>query len=228
MTILILDSDPVWQLKLQLMVDSFTDATIALVSTSQEAREFLSHSTPDAVIADVLFDGQLSFPFFTSLSRRYPVIFITGQPEDDYLRQSLSITNSTFLVKPFHPYSLVSALATRLNQHQSYTFRNVPSKTLSIIGKHRQKLQLPLPKVIYIEAEGNYAVIYLETSKHSIKRALHTIIPELDMNFGRVHKSYIINFRFVNRVNLTEKYMVLNGQRIPIGRKYRQEVLSRI
>ncbi|MBC3788416.1 LytR/AlgR family response regulator transcription factor [Spirosoma utsteinense] len=228
MIILILDADPVWQLKLQQMAEEFTDATIALVSTSKEATEFLTHSTPDAVIADIVVDGQLSFHLFTAASRTYPVIFITGQPEDDHLRQSLSFTNSAFLVKPFHLYSLVSALATRLNQYRTHTCGNLPAGTFPVMGKHRQPLQLPLSKVIYIESEGNYAVIYLETGKHTVKRALHTIIPELDMNFGRVHKSYIINFRFVNRVNLTEKYVVLNGQQIPIGRKYRQEVLSRI
>ncbi|SOD90695.1 LytR/AlgR family response regulator transcription factor [Spirosoma fluviale] len=228
MTILLLEADPIWQLKLRMILEEFTDTAIVLVTTLQEASDFLNHSTPDAVIANVELDGLLSFQLFADVSRTYPIIFITGQPDDSHLRQSLSLSNAGLLVKPFHAYTLVSALETRLNQNKASVFKNESSKTLSVIGKHRQTLQLPLSKIIYIEAEGNYAIIYQDNTKHSVKRALHTIVPELDMSFGRVHKSFIINFGFVNRVNLTEKYINLNGQKIPIGRKYRQEVLSRI
>jgi two-component system, LytTR family, response regulator LytT len=222
--ILVLEDDPVWQLTLQMALELHHNHTIVEISRFDEAQHYLSTYTPDVVIADVLLKKDIVFPLFESKTRSYPVIFITGHPESEYLKQSLQIPNSTFLVKPFHSFSLISAIERHLADFSSVN--QEPSQGLTVTGKYRQKIVLPYSDILFIQAEGNYAIIYLTDSKYSIKRSLQKITPDLDSRFIQAHKSYIVNSDFINRINPTENYINLQGVTIPIGRNYRNKILN--
>lgn len=48
-----------------------------------------------------------------------------------------------------------------------------------------------------------------------------------ESNFLRVHKSYIVNVSFINKINNQEVYLS-SGDKIPVGAKYYNEFLKNI
>ncbi|MBO0952764.1 LytR/AlgR family response regulator transcription factor [Fibrella forsythiae] len=226
MTILLLEDDPIWRLNLRMIAEQFTNSTIVELATYDEALVYLEHNQPDIVVSDVSLNKQISFNLFQSDNRTYPVIFITGYANHEFLQEALQLPNSSFLVKPFHDYSLVALIENMLNQPRQ-SFKPMV-KGLTVVGKHRQKIVLPYSTVVHVEAQGNYTMIHLVDRKYLLKRALKSVLSQLDLRFVQIHKTYIINKDFINRIDLSESRVNVNGVHFPIGRMYRKELLNNI
>lgn len=82
----------------------------------------------------------------------------------------------------------------------------------------QEKKQVNQKDIYYIKAAGNYIEIFVE-NKHYLKRQKMNDC-EMEINkkdFCRVHKSYIVNFRYIKTIN--QKEVILNGNiKIPVAR----------
>jgi DNA-binding LytR/AlgR family response regulator len=84
-----------------------------------------------------------------------------------------------------------------------------------------------MDEILYIEAAGNYA--FFVTQKANVMslssmKELGSLLPP--GRFYRVHKSYIVNFRHVSKIE-KDQIEVL-GKLIPIGEVYRDAFLKAI
>ena len=80
-------------------------------------------------------------------------------------------------------------------------------------------------KIFFIESEKNYTYLYLEKEKVRIRKTLSEWEKELQpYGFIRNHKSYLVNIKKVKYIK--KKIHLKNGNQIPIGRIYMQNVKS--
>lgn len=80
--------------------------------------------------------------------------------------------------------------------------------------------------ICYLEAAGSYCSIHISNNKKlTIAQPLGEIINSLPSDtFIRVHRSYVINIRYVNKYYGNIFY--IQDTIIPIGRTYKKEALS--
>lgn len=80
--------------------------------------------------------------------------------------------------------------------------------------------------ICYLEASGSYCSIHISNNKNlTIAQPLGEIINSLPSDtFIRVHRSYVINIKHVNKYYGNIFY--IQDKIIPIGRSYKKEVLS--
>ena len=137
MKVLVIEDDLLWQSKLQMMLIQYqNDVVIKLAASLSEVKEILLRWVPDLVISDVVLPDGLSYDIFNIANRAYPVIFLTGHPNNDYLKSILTLPKTMFIVKPFHQLSLQAMI--------EHLMPPAPSQEgLMIPGKFRKKLFLP-------------------------------------------------------------------------------------
>ena len=225
MNILIIEDDIVWQTQLQLMLEELPSVQLIFAATMDEAQAKLQTQPTQFVIADIMLDEGLSFELFQAASRTYPIIFMTAHANHQFLDRSLALPQTTFLVKPFHQLTLLAAIRSLtkcpdlLSQKQNQ---------LTVLGKFKQKIGLSYADIVYVEADGNYMKIYTTDKVYSYKSSLKELLTVLDERFLQIHKSFVINTAFVNRMDLTAGVVVVKRHELPIGRAYRRLSIARL
>ncbi len=79
----------------------------------------------------------------------------------------------------------------------------------------------------YIEAYGNYCKLHLiESNKFMVVNyKISDLAQELaPKKFSRVHKSYIVNQNFVNKVS--NQSVFINGKELPLGDTFKKNFLG--
>lgn len=225
MKILIIEDELIWQLKLQMMIEKLLpEVQIVLSDNCFTAQLQLKEQRPDIIISDIMIDETPVFDLLLPPYNKFPIVFITEFPNAEYYRRAEVFPNSTFLVKPFHEFSLKSAISV-VARRAGVGFPEA-GRSLPVLDKYRRHLHLPLTKVVCIESDGNYSIVYSTDQKYIIKKSLTTMSKYLDEKFVQVQKSFIINTMFINQVEVALNKIDIYGQVIPIGRTFRKNFLD--
>lgn len=104
------------------------------------------------------------------------------------------------------------------------------------IGDGKNTLKMNLNHIIYFKSDDNYvdiiAVDQSNNSKTTVFRAtLKSIENQLktQSQFIRIHRSYLVNLRFLSHSNKTNSLKVKNGEselELPVSKKYQNELLA--
>lgn len=81
--------------------------------------------------------------------------------------------------------------------------------------------------LVVIKGLGNY--VQLQTTdcqKHTVYKSLKGVIEKLPDDFMRVHNSYIVNIRHIDKVE--DNHVFIAGEKISVSSNYRQCLLERI
>lgn len=225
MKVLIIEDDIIWQLKLKMILNDLPESQIDIAGSLAEAHSYLENNVPDIVLADVVLANGLVFELFNRTPLQCPVIFLTGYPENTYMQHALAIPNTAFLVKPFHPLTLIGMIQSLTQSLEDDT----KTDGIHISGRwYKHKIFLPFRELIYLEADGNYVHIHTAERNHTIKRSLRSILSELDQRFIQVHKAFVVNIHYINRVELSARQIIVNKNPIQLGRNFQQELLARL
>ena len=228
MYFLIIENDSVWQLKIQKMLEGFQDVIIETAATFNAAALFLAKTSPDLVLTEVVLPDGISFDLFKTVSPTYPIVFFTDTPDDSHFQQALSFAHTTFLVKPFHHFTLRSAIHCVTNKFQSEA-ETIPSREegIWVNDKYRQKIMIPFKEIIYIEGEGNYVTIHTTVEhRYVIKTSLRKVSELLEARFIQIHRRFIVNRDFINRIDRSAGKINVKMAILPIGRSFQKYLLT--
>lgn len=223
MNILIIEDDEIWQYKIRTMLAEF-EANISVADSIKVAQNTLRSVVPDIVISDVVLTDGESFTFFMGLKRSYPIVFVTNYPKEFYLQQSLGLDNAHFLIKPFHALTLQGLVKKLLPQPSDPE----KQKGIYVWGKYKQKILIPFERVIYIKSDRNYTEIYTKERTFTQKVSIGKLKHELNEHFVQIHRCFIVNIHFVQRVDITNKSVVVNSDFLPLGRSYKSTFIQKL
>ncbi len=176
----------------------------------------------DILLLDIEMPGMDGVSLAKTLRREnedIQIVFITGYT--DYIAEGYEVSALHYLMKPVDEGKLMQVLTKAASR------RNEPMLTLALPG---ETTRIPFRKIRYLEVLHNYVTVHGDQD-YSVKRPLGELEKELDEQFFRVSRSFILNLSYIRRVTRTEVEL-MSGERIPLPRgqyeKLNRAIIQRI
>ena len=183
-----------------------------------EANSFLNSNTVDVIFLDINLPDISGLDFIKTIKNPPAIIMTTAYP--DYAVSSFELdTIVDYLVKPFSFDRFLKAInkaKDRIETPKSNTEEKASDTIFLNVDKTLHKLTLN--EILYIESDRNYITVVTETQKLSYIDALknwHSKLPE--NQFFQVHKSFIVNRKFVDKIS--GNILFIKENKIPIVSK---------
>jgi two-component system, LytTR family, response regulator len=208
----------------------------------QGIKAILQHE-PDIVFLDIEMPKMDGFQMLEALETiNFTLVFTTAY--DQFAVRAFKFSAFDYLLKPIDEEELIATIhkAELLNTPQKEHLEllkehyRVDDKNGSrrIALSHSRGYQLvDSQAIMFCEADGNYAKVYLENgSKVSIIKSLtflEEILQDLSPDaFFRIHRQYLVNLRFVKNFLNTEggQIEMLNELLLPISRNRKDAFLK--
>lgn len=205
------------------------------------AMEMIESHSPDFAILDIIIDGPRDgIALAADIREKYafPFVFLTSHADKDTVRRAKLVKPNGYLIKPFEQEDLYATIEIALSNFATGTDaepeQELEEKADSLVIKDsmfvRDKyayIKINFDDILFIQADGNYIHIHTPQSKFMIRGTLKETLNVLPPNlFYRVHRSYIINIRFVSAIH--PSVVVINEEEIPVQKELRDELLSLI
>lgn len=212
--VLVIEDDPLSVFYIESCLANSTYEIIGVAGNELEAFDALNSLSHDVLIADIRLKDSLIFSVLDKFnSIQFPIIFITSHLEDNIYYQTTKYSNSLFISKPFHKFSLISALNKLVVKDSEETY-------IKIIVKNSNLLILA-NNVKYIFSEGNYSTLTLYNGrKFSKKKPLKYYEENYKDHFFRINRNYLVNKTELSLENISNKLLKLDDFTVPIGRQY--------
>lgn len=188
-----------------------------------EAHHFLKTNTVNIIFLDINLPDISGLDFIKTVKNPPLIIMTTAYP--DYAVNSFELdTIVDYLVKPFGFDRFLKAV-NKAEQRLEIDHKTEQNSIFLNVDKTLHKIILE--DILYLESDRNYITLVTKTQRLSFLDALKNWTEKLPQDcFIQIHKSYIINSKFVNKITGNELY--LESNRLPIGRTYKQELLKRL
>ncbi|RZL50276.1 MAG: response regulator transcription factor [Pedobacter sp.] len=220
---------------------------IGIAKSVNEARALLAQQNVDLIFLDIAMPGENGFELIPQVQQTSAsVIFTTAY--DQYALKAIKANALDYLLKPIDIDELKEAVnkaVKYINLNKVENNRNESLKNLAhdLSGDRSsiQKITLPsaqgyklidIDDIVHIEADSNYSVFNLvNLEKIIVSKVLkdyEEILPE--NRFVRVHKSSIVNLKFVEAYNSKNGLQVLlnNGEAITVSRRRASDFFDKI
>lgn len=219
---------------------------VGKVNSAIQAREWLAKHTVDVIFLDIQMPGENGFQFLSSLlTQDFKVVFVTAYNE--YAIQAIKASALDYILKPVNidelqaavekvKRSLNNPLAAEQNrQLLEHLFQTVIKKNIP------KKIALPqlggisfieVDEMVSLQADSNYTIIHMSNmQKLVISKTLKDFEELLDQTqFARIHKSYIVNLRYIKEYSTTDGGVVkmTDGNQWSISRRQLEIFLEKM
>ena len=221
--ILIIEDDAIWQSKLDEILFQFNYSNLHFCSELLEADLFLKKQTPDLIIADILIGKNYVFDILNNEKyAQIPILFMTASTDIELYNHSKLFPEAMYLVKPFHAISVKAAIDKLIQNEQ----KPVDKKQygITVRGIYNEKIFLDVHNIVYVKSEWNYCVIKTPKNQFALKTNLIKLMHALGPQMIRIHRSYIINTTYIQKINLSQMTIKIENVILPIGRRNKPNV----
>lgn len=203
-----------------ILTENFPEIEIlGMFQTVDEAKLFIEKNTIQLLFLDISmpiengFDLLDYFPF-----RDFQTIFVTAHEE--YAIKALRVGAIDYLLKPILTSELRIAIH-KVCELYNVTLNTNPEHKLTITYEGGKSI-LDFDEILYLKGFDNLTTIYLSRNrKLTVAKTLKHFENLVDNHFFRIHKSFIVNLKFVTKILTREAYFLeLNeGTQLPISRR---------
>jgi two-component system, LytTR family, response regulator len=207
------------------------------VSNAAAARDWLKENTADVLFLDIEMPGENGFQLLSSLSNQsFKVVFVTAYNE--YALQAIKASALDYILKPVKIDELQDVVEKIKKVHTNTDAKDQNKQLLQHFLETVHKKELPkkiaLPQlggisfievndIVSLQADSNYTIIHLNSmQKMVISKTLKDFEELLDgSQFARIHKSYIVNLRYIKEYSTTDGGIVkmTDGNQWSISRR---------
>lgn len=153
----------------------------------------------------------------------------------------ISITND------FNP-AAISEEATEVESRETSGGVNVPLATMNALveqlehigshgsGNHQfytkvgNKLRrIELDEIRYIQVEGKYSAIQLESRQYHVKASLKDLLLILASDeFVRVSRNFVVNLKHIDHIDVYQSTVHVAGEDVPVSRTYKDNLMKNV
>lgn len=211
--ILIVDDEDSGRQTMRILLDNSFWPYIQSIDFSksfEEAQIKIIKSEFDLVFLDINLKGISAFDLLRFIPSSTKVIFVTAYSE--FMLQALRSKAFDYLVKPVKQEDLTASLERLIKERENEDeVKKIHVKVKGITNI------VALNEIVYIEGDGPYSIFHLKTKELKTAKTLKLISTELNKSFVRIHKSYLVNRRYINGFNM-DKIILYNNKWLPVSR----------
>ena len=212
----------------------------ALSENANHGIEAIKKHKPDLIFLDIQMPGLSGFEMLDHVDRnQLKVIFITSF--NQYAIEAIRYSAFDYLLKPIKDDELINALNRFQQEADELSFKGKIENLLHNITNTKEDFQLIIPlrqgekklkvnNIVRCEADSNYTHFFLnDKTKFTTSKTLKECEELLSENdFIRVHKSHLINKRFIQSLKNDNHVMLTDGSTVEVSRRKLQEVRNSI
>lgn len=233
LNILIVEDNFSFSLEIEMLVKKLGYNIISTVDNSGDALVEILDRRPDLILMDIEIKGRLSgIEIAEKVGHlKIPIIFITSFANDEHFNQASRIENSTYIIKPVELFTLKAAINLLLKYTINPTYSGHHNELRVKEGalylkKKNDFYRVDINDILYIESSRVYCktvTIHDEEFLNRISLNDYYFLLK-NPNFIKPHRSYLINSKHIEKVNLNENLIVLKTINIPISRKAKSDL----
>jgi two-component system, LytTR family, response regulator len=196
-----------------------------------EAVKAVAEHRPDLLFLDVQMPKLTGFDVLELIEGDLAVIFVTAY--DQFAMKAFEVHAVDYLLKPVGRERFEAALA---RVRKRIGEKLPPAHELAAAARSAQEFLerlvvkdgarvsvIPVAKLDYVEAQDDYIALASQGVKHLKQQTIASIEAGLDpARFVRIHRSYIVNFERVARIEPYGKdsrlAILADGTRLPVSR----------
>ncbi len=200
-----------------------------------EAMQFLATNKVDLMFLDINMPKLKGFDFLKTLTIKPQVIVTTAYEE--FALEGFELNVSDYLLKPFSLARFLIAVNKVTDKDNVHFKEQQTVQTTADYGEQQNQRifikgdkahhQVALNDIQYIEACGNYCLVYCRESKIITHQKISQFENDLPNDlFMRVHKSFIVAKNKINCIRAGQ--LVIADSTIPIGQTYKSKITELI
>jgi two-component system LytT family response regulator len=196
-----------------------------------DAVKAVAEQKPNLIFLDVQMPKLTGFDVLELIGTDIPVIFVTAY--DQHAMRAFEVHAVDYLLKPVGRERFEAAL-TRAKARVADK-KPIPAELAATARPPQQFLErmvirdgtrvtlIPVTKLDYVEAQDDYVALASNGTKHLKQQTIASVEAALDpARFVRIHRSYIVNFERVARIEPYGKdsrlAILTDGTRLPVSR----------
>jgi len=170
-----------------------------------DAIKVLKEQSIDLLFLDINMPKLTGLEFLRTLKVTPKVIITSAYPE--FALESYDLDVSDYLLKPYRFDRFLKAVNKVQEQYQLEQTSGTTTESSSsddqqlFIKSDKRLINISLSEIYYLESYGNYVKVWLEKEFHLTPKTLtqfEELLPSSD--FFRIHKSFILNRKFIDYV----------------------------
>lgn len=177
---------------------------------------FLSVNKVDLLFADIKMPGISGLQLAETYKKDTQVIFTTAYSE--YAVQGFDMAVTDYLLKPI---SLIRFLQACRKAQQNKA--GVAKNEEIFIRNSNDWVKIIPSQVMYAEAKGNYMKVITSADEHLLRMTFSDLKDKFP-GLLRVHKSYVVNPAFINRIE--QHQLTIGFSKIPVGTAFRSNMMK--
>ena len=196
------------------------------ITAYASADEYLSSGMGhDLLFLDIELEGSASGMDGMGMARqirgmeqiKQPVIiFVTGY--EKYVYDAFEVEALGYLVKPVNEQKFAEVFSRAQDKILSETEQKKKTLLIQYAGANKA---IPLDHIYYMESRKHKVVLYTKDGELEYYAKIGELEEELQGQFCRIHKGYLVNLSCVDEYSRTE-IMLANGDKLPLS-KYKYE-----
>ena len=193
---------------------------IAKIDVYHSAEQFLFHYSGqkdyDILLLDIEMDGISGVELARRIrkeNRAMQIIFITGY--SDYILDGYEVEALHYLMKPVSQGKLSEVLDRAVEKLRQ-------KEQALLLETKAGMVRIPIHTIRWLEVRQNYVTIHAD-SDVTVKRTLSELEQELDEQFFRTGRSWIVNLQDVSRVTKTD-VILKDGTAVPLSRGFYEKL----
>jgi two-component system, LytTR family, response regulator len=215
---------------------------IGEASDGFEGMKLIQELKPDLIFLDIQMPKITGLEMLELIENPPIVVFSTAF--DQYAIDAFEKNAVDYLLKPFSKERFTRTLEKvklKFEENHSESFRNSETEIKALIKdigvkslervvvKNGNKIEvIPSDQIVYLEAYGDYVWVHTPSAKHLKQSTMKEFEVDLPSNFVRVHRSYLVNIEYIQKLELYDKnsYLVIlkNNHKLTVSRNGYKEL----
>lgn len=200
--------------------------TIAVVASCKSAIEgfsALSTEQVDIVFLDINMPEVTGLMFANAIKGKTEVIFTTAHRE--YALEGFELQALDYLLKPISLERLMQGVQKFLDRRSVISIDE--EYDFTFFRCDRKMVKVDFESITHIESCGDYIKIFTDQKTLITRETMTKVVDKLPMkDFLRTHRSFVISIPKIE--SFTNEHIAIGKLAIPIGRSFREHVLSRL
>lgn len=204
-------------------------------NTYTEALQTIEEEKPDIAILDIQLTGRktgVDLAEKINTIYDFPFIFLSSNTDKITLEEAKRVEPLAYLVKPFNKNELYTSIEVALYNYSKQKEKALNQENLIIsdalfIKQDKAFVRIDFDSILYLKSEHVYInIVSTNLKQYVIRGTLNDYIGKLSPTFFRTNRSFIVNLKFLQSVQVNT--IEIGEESIPIGKKQRDELLEKL